>query len=156
TIRYYERIGVLPKAARTKSGYRQYPESSLVRISIVRNAVRYGFSLKQVAHFIHARDHGRAPCREVRAAGEEILAEVNRGIAAFRRIRMDSSLFHIDPVTIVVLIIGFGRSWYSQRSDVKIATSWIKHHQEECEELRKANNEILSELRETNARLTAL
>lgn len=51
TIRYYERIGVLPKPARTNAGYRQYSESSVLRIRLVRNAVQFGFSLKWPCSF---------------------------------------------------------------------------------------------------------
>ncbi|PYY01499.1 MAG: hypothetical protein DMG62_20695 [Acidobacteria bacterium] len=91
TLRYYERMGVLPKIERTDSGYRWYSEAMLERIRFVRNALRFGFSLKQVTTFLQARDSGHAPCREVRAAAEEILARVDRQIdelkAARRAIR---------------------------------------------------------------------
>jgi len=91
TLRYYERMGLLPKIGRTESGYREYSEGMVERIRFVRNALRFGFSLKQVTKFLGARESGRAPCREVRAAAEDILARVDEQIkdlkAARRAIR---------------------------------------------------------------------
>ncbi|MDP8979354.1 MAG: MerR family DNA-binding transcriptional regulator [Acidobacteriota bacterium] len=81
TIRYYERIGLMPKAARNAAGYRVYSESAKDRVRLVQNALRFGFSLKQVGAFLGVRQAGGAPCRNVRAAGAEILAAIEERIA---------------------------------------------------------------------------
>jgi DNA-binding transcriptional MerR regulator len=81
TVRYYERRGVLPKAVRTANGYRRYVDASVKRILFVRNALRVGFTLRQIAAFLSARDSGRAPCREVRAAAEQLVEDMDRQIA---------------------------------------------------------------------------
>ena len=78
TIRHYERIGVLPKASRTAAGYREYSESALPRARLVRNALRFGFSLKQLGTFLGVRQAGGAPCKNVRAAGAQVLAAIER------------------------------------------------------------------------------
>jgi MerR family copper efflux transcriptional regulator len=80
TIRYYERIGLMPKAARTSTGYREYSESAIDRVRLVQNALRFGFSLKQVAAFLGVRHAGGAPCKNVRAAGAQILEAIERQI----------------------------------------------------------------------------
>jgi hypothetical protein len=49
TIRHYERIGVLPRASRTQSGYRVYPASALERVLVVQRALRIGFTLAELA-----------------------------------------------------------------------------------------------------------
>lgn len=82
TIRYYERVGVLPQAPRTASGYRRYSDETVARIAFVRNAAAFGFPLKELAGFLRARDHGRPPCRSVKSAGERLLAEMDRQLAA--------------------------------------------------------------------------
>jgi DNA-binding transcriptional MerR regulator len=87
TLRYYERMGLLTPIARTQAGYRQYSQATVERIRFVRNALRFGFSLKQVAGFMRARDSGRAPCREVRAAAVEILARVDQRIKDLKEAR---------------------------------------------------------------------
>jgi len=81
TIRYYERVGVLPRAPRTVSGYRYYTETTVARVLFVRNAVRFGFSMKELSGFIRARDQGRPPCRSVRDAGERLLRDMDRQLA---------------------------------------------------------------------------
>jgi MerR family copper efflux transcriptional regulator len=81
TIRYYERIGLMPKAARTSAGYREYPESAVDRVRLVQNALSFGFSLKQVGAFLGVRQAGGAPCKNVRAAGARILEGLERQIA---------------------------------------------------------------------------
>lgn len=80
TLRYYERRGALPKPARTTAGYRVYSEEAVARVQFVRSALRFGFSLKQIARFVQSRDAGHPPCREVRAAAERILTEMDRQI----------------------------------------------------------------------------
>jgi DNA-binding transcriptional MerR regulator len=81
TIRYYERISLMPKASRSPNGYREYGDSAIDRVRLVQNALRFGFSLKQLRSFLHARQVGGAPCKDVRLAGAEILSAVERRIA---------------------------------------------------------------------------
>jgi DNA-binding transcriptional MerR regulator len=81
TIRYYERVGVLPKVTRTSGGYRAYPEGVLNRITLVRNAQRFGFSLREIAAFLRVRDRGGKPCHEVKAAAERMLEAMDQHIA---------------------------------------------------------------------------
>ena len=81
TVRYYEKLGLVPPAARTASGYREYPESAVERIRLVRSASRFGFSLKELAAFFRARTQGPPPCRSVRAAGARILGSLDQQIA---------------------------------------------------------------------------
>jgi DNA-binding transcriptional MerR regulator len=87
TLRYYERRGALPKPARTTAGYRLYSEEAVARVHFVRNALRFGFSLKQIARFAQSRDAGQPPCREVRAAAERILTEMDRQIEELQAAR---------------------------------------------------------------------
>lgn len=81
TIRYYERLGVLPRAARTPSGYREFPDGAVTRLVVIRNAVRFGFPLKEVARVLKVRDAGGAPCDHVRAFGQKLLLEMDEKIA---------------------------------------------------------------------------
>jgi len=81
TVRYYERRGVVPAPPRTNAGYRRYVEASVQRILFVRNALRVGFTLKEVAAFLRARDEGQPPCRDVRAAAGRLIDDMDRQIA---------------------------------------------------------------------------
>ena len=82
TVRYYERRGVLPHALRASNGYRRYVDASVDRILFVRNALRVGFTLKQIASFLRARESGRPPCRDVRASAAGLVEDMDRQIAA--------------------------------------------------------------------------
>jgi len=89
TIRHYERLGVLPAAARTSAGYRQYSPSAVDRVRLVRRALRFGFSLRDLAGFLRVRSTGGTPCRDVRAAGDRILAAVDQRIAELTTARKE-------------------------------------------------------------------
>lgn len=66
TVRHYERHGLIPRAARTRAGYRRYPPGTVTRVAIVRRALAIGFTLKDLATVFRERDRGTAPCRRVR------------------------------------------------------------------------------------------
>ena len=87
TIRYYERLGLLPKPSRTAAGYRVYAPAIARRLTVIGNAKRFGFPLREIAGFLRARDAGDAPCRNVRAAAERMLAAVDRQLAELARRR---------------------------------------------------------------------
>lgn len=48
TIRYYEKLGLLPQASRNTSGYREYSRQSLDQVALIRRAKRLGFSLREI------------------------------------------------------------------------------------------------------------
>lgn len=48
TIRYYERIGLLPRPARLANGRRNYTSADARRLSFVRHARDLGFDLKAI------------------------------------------------------------------------------------------------------------
>jgi MerR family transcriptional regulator, mercuric resistance operon regulatory protein len=81
TIRYYERLGLLPTPTRTRAGYRQYGEGIVNRLTLIRNAQQFGFSLRDIASFLSVREKGGRPCQEVRRAAESMLEAVDRQIA---------------------------------------------------------------------------
>jgi DNA-binding transcriptional MerR regulator len=94
TIRYYERRGLLPKPVRTPAGYRQYTPAALRRLTTVRNAQRFGFSLGEIAAFLRVRDRGGKPCQDVRTAAGKMLEALEVEIAQLvaRRERMRETL----------------------------------------------------------------
>jgi DNA-binding transcriptional MerR regulator len=48
TIRYYERIGLLPRPERSASGYRRYPPESIRRVRLVRVLRELGFTVREL------------------------------------------------------------------------------------------------------------
>lgn len=81
TIRYYERIGLLPKPRRTGGNYRAYGEAELGRLSFIRRARDLGFPLDQVRALLSLSDERDRDCARVDALARDHLADVDRKIA---------------------------------------------------------------------------
>jgi MerR family mercuric resistance operon transcriptional regulator len=81
TIRYYERLGLLPAPARSAGGYRLYGDEHLKRLTFVRRARALGFSIAGVRRLLDLADHRRRPCAEVRDLAGAHLADVRAKIA---------------------------------------------------------------------------
>src|SRR5262245_16891453 len=67
TIRFYERIGILPKPPRSAGGHRIYGDHELMRLGFVRRGRELGFSLDEVRGLLSLVDGGRFTCAEVKA-----------------------------------------------------------------------------------------
>lgn len=86
-IRYYERVGVLPRAPRTAGGFRYYSAESVARLVFARNAIRFGFTSRELAGFLKAREAGQPPCQAVWAAGQRLLHEMDEHLARLQEAR---------------------------------------------------------------------
>lgn len=87
TIRYYERIGLIPAAGRTASGYRDYSERDVETLRFVQHARSLGFSVKDVGELLQLwHDRGRASGDVKRIAAGHVAA-VERKIAELQAIR---------------------------------------------------------------------
>jgi Cu(I)-responsive transcriptional regulator len=75
-IRHYEQIGLLPAAARTDSGYRQYGERDVSVLRFIRASRRLGFSVEQIAELLGLWSNRRRASREVKALAQHHLAEL--------------------------------------------------------------------------------
>ena len=85
-IRYYEQIGLLPRAERS-SGQRRYDATVLYRLAIIQRARQLGFTLSEIRHlFFGFRDITRASERW-RTLSEKKLAELDRLMDGIRAVR---------------------------------------------------------------------
>lgn len=85
TIRYYEGLGLLPRARRAANNYRQYGEADVERF--IAGARNLGFSLADIAEILAAFDTGAAPCQRVLETITRRLSEVDRRIADLLSVR---------------------------------------------------------------------
>jgi len=85
TIRYYERIGLLPAPARSSGGYRLYGTGHLKRLNFIRRARMLGFSIGEVRTLLRLADERKQPCAEVRVVAEAHLKDVRAKISDLRR-----------------------------------------------------------------------
>ncbi|WP_157018066.1 MerR family transcriptional regulator [Mesorhizobium xinjiangense] len=86
TIRYYEKIGMMPDPPRTASGYRIYDDSHVSRLRFILRARELGFSIEQVRGLLDLVDGGRQTCAEVKERTERHLCDVRAKIADLKRI----------------------------------------------------------------------
>ena len=87
TIRYYEKIGVMPAPGRNAGGFRIYEPDHLKRLSFVRRGRQLGFSLDEIRSLLRLVDGHRHTCAEVHALMLSHLAEIRRKIRDLRRLQ---------------------------------------------------------------------
>lgn len=86
TIRFYEREGLMPKPARSASGYRQYGSEAAGRLGFIRRAKALGFSLGEIRDLLALAEPAGDRAR-VKALAEHKLAEIERRMEELRRMR---------------------------------------------------------------------
>jgi MerR family mercuric resistance operon transcriptional regulator len=86
TIRYYEKIGMLPDPPRTAAGYRTYGGGHVARLRFIMRARELGFSIEDIRGLLDLVDTGNQTCAEVKERTELHLADVRSKIADLRRI----------------------------------------------------------------------
>jgi Cu(I)-responsive transcriptional regulator len=89
TIRYYERIGLLPSPARTGGNYRAYSRSHLERLSFVRRGRDLGFSLDEVRELLRLSDDREQSCADVDRIARLHLTEVERKLSDLKALRAE-------------------------------------------------------------------
>lgn len=87
TIRYYERIGIMPAPPRTPGGHRLYSRTHLRRLLLICRSRRLGFTLKQVRELLRLVDGGDGTCGDVKVVTLEHLQEIQRRIADLQRLK---------------------------------------------------------------------
>ncbi|UYL07427.1 Cu(I)-responsive transcriptional regulator [Bdellovibrio sp. SKB1291214] len=66
-IRHYESIGIIPKAARTDSGYRSYTENDVQFLRFIKRARSLGFSMKEIKKLVSLWRNKSRASRDVKA-----------------------------------------------------------------------------------------
>ena len=85
TIRYYERINMLPHPPRTASGRRVYGDVETRTLSFIRRARELGFTLDEIRALLALSvERGREACAEVRDLAADHLGDVRAKIADLR------------------------------------------------------------------------
>ena len=87
TIRYYEKIGVMPAPGRSAGGFRIYGPDHLKRLSFVRRGRQLGFSLDEIRNLLRLVDGHGHTCAEVHALMLSHLAEIRRKLRDLRRLQ---------------------------------------------------------------------
>ena len=89
TIRYYEKIGLLPRPGRTDSNYRDYSATDVERLSFIRHARGLGFELADIRSLMELAEHPERDCGEVDAIASRHLAAVESKLARLDSLRVE-------------------------------------------------------------------
>jgi DNA-binding transcriptional MerR regulator len=87
TVRFYERVGVLPAPARTESGYRDYEPGTVERIRLTRELQAIGFTLNDAVDALAAHDAGDATCESEQWRLQTVLDRVDTKLAELNALR---------------------------------------------------------------------
>ena len=87
TIRYYEKLKLLPKPKRKESRYRIYDDTDLKRLLFIKRAKELGFTLKEIRGLFDLRIDSEAKCGDVKHLTEHKLKDVDNRIRDLKKIR---------------------------------------------------------------------
>ncbi len=87
TLRYYERVGLMPAPKRSRSGYRLYTDDTVRMVSFVKRAQELGFTLREVKELLKFRSAGLQRRDAVRAAAAAKVRDIDARIADLTAIR---------------------------------------------------------------------
>jgi Hg(II)-responsive transcriptional regulator len=87
TLRYYERRGLLPRAPRRSSGYREFPDDAVRVVRFIKRAQDLGFSLDEVEQLLRLRRQSGRNRGRIRAVAEQKIREIDRKILELEHIR---------------------------------------------------------------------
>jgi MerR family transcriptional regulator, copper efflux regulator len=79
-VRHYESLGLLPKVARTDSGYRQYGDAEVHTLRFIRRARDLGFSMAEIGELLKLWQNRRRASGDVRRIAQRHAQDLQRRI----------------------------------------------------------------------------
>ena len=87
TLRYYEKIKIMPKPKRMESRYRIYDELDLKRLLFIKRAKELGFTLKEIKELLNLKIESTATCGDVKHLAEHKLTDIEERIRDLKNIK---------------------------------------------------------------------
>lgn len=87
TIRYYEKIMLLPEPDRSGGGYRVYTEDDYQRLCFIRRCRDMGFSLEEIRGLLSLVDGEQVSCEQVKRMADNHLADIKSKIADLKKMQ---------------------------------------------------------------------
>ena len=85
TLRYYERLRLLPRPRRSSGGFRLFTPEHVLRVQFIKQAQDLGFSLEEIKSLLATG--GAEECRKVRDLLQRKLTELDDGLKAMKGFR---------------------------------------------------------------------
>lgn len=93
TIRYYEEIGLLPRADRREGGQRCYGEEDRRRLTFIRQCREFGFPIAQVRSLVDLAEDSAKSCMEARTVAADHLTSVREKLAELKKLERNLTEF---------------------------------------------------------------
>src|SRR5438105_4888581 len=87
TIRYYERIGILPPPPRSQGGHRLYGQDLIKRLTFVRRSRGLGFTLEEIRQLLRLVDGSNYTCAQVETLAHAHARDIRQKIADLRKLK---------------------------------------------------------------------
>lgn len=92
TLRYYEKIKLLPKVSRNASGIREYDDKDISRLKFIQRAQKMNFSLAEISDLLKMRENPQKVRNEVRQLTANKLVEVDEHLQTLTTLRNELQL----------------------------------------------------------------
>ena len=92
TLRYYEKIKLLPKISRNASGIREYGDKDISRLKFIQRAQKMNFSLAEIGDLLKMRENPQKVKNEVRQLTADKLLEVESHLESLTTLRNELQL----------------------------------------------------------------
>jgi DNA-binding transcriptional MerR regulator len=93
TIRYYESVGLLPRAQRQAGGQRRYGTADVRRLRFIRRCRDFGFSVEQVRDLVSLVEDEERCCTDARDIAQAHLEQVRAKVAELRALEAEIAAF---------------------------------------------------------------
>lgn len=91
TIRYYERVGLLPEPPRSSGGRRLYASADSQRLMFIRRARELGFPINEVRELLGLARMGNAACGEAKDLTDRHIVSIRQKIRDLKRLDRELS-----------------------------------------------------------------
>ncbi len=86
TIRYYERIGIMPEPGRTAGGNRSFGDNHLKRLSFIKRSRELGFSIEEIRALLEMVDRDDICCSDVHDLAVFHINTIRKKISDLKRL----------------------------------------------------------------------
>ena len=86
TIRYFEKIGMMPAPGRSEGGNRQYTNDHLQRLFFINRSRQIGFSQSEIKTLLSMVDAKDVTCAEVHSITVEHIRDIKQKIRDLRKL----------------------------------------------------------------------
>lgn len=92
TLRYYEKIGLLPRVGRDDGGMRLYNDMDMSRLRFIRRAQKMNFTLAEIAQLLKMREAPQRARRDIRELTQRKLVEIEANLGELKVLRNELKL----------------------------------------------------------------